>query len=285
MKFNSPAQEKAYIKAIKHKFKAVAFDIDGTLTNLAKITIPQKLLIKLGDLIGKVPIAICSGRDIDHIKNKVEQICSASYKEKSGREKYFVICENGASSYAFNCKTNEYKEIFRIPWPDEVISMDAMVSLLKKKFPFKLVVKAREGSIILHFHAWLYVIPKLIFHMSALALFAIKHLLKKEGLDKYFEVQDSGIGNIIIPKESGKGKAIKRWSEYLGIALKDIAVIGDMPGDGKNDSEFLCGRYGVAFTVGKSTDRIYPLPVYNKEGRRLYGPHGTLELLSTLDFN
>ncbi len=282
MKFNSKEQETAYHRAMKHPFKAVAFDVDGTLTKLAKTHIPHKLSEKLGALIGKVPFIICSGRDIDHIKLKVSAICAYRKGAKTGREKYFVICENGGSGYVYNCKTSKYKQIFEVPWPDNIITLDELSHLLEKKMPWKIITLPRAHSIVLHFPAFFYIVPILIRHLSALLALSLRRILKKEGLDNYFNVEDSGIGAIIIPKQSGKGKAIKILSTLLKIPLRDFLVVGDMPEPGKNDCEFLSGKYGTAFTVGKQTHNVFPLPVYNEHGKKLSGPEGTYCLLKNI---
>lgn len=282
MKFNSKEQEDAYHKAMNHVFKAVAFDVDGTLTKLAKTHIPHNLAQQLGKLVGKVPFVICSGRDIDHIKLKVASICNYHKGAQTGREKYFVICENGGTGYTYNCKTEKYKKIFEVAWPDKIITVEELSRLLNKKLPWKIIILPRAHSIVLHFPTFFYVLPILIRHLSALLSISIRRNLKKESLDAFFEVEDSGIGAIIIPKQSGKGKSIKKLSTYLKIPLRDFLVVGDMPESGKNDCEFLSGKYGTAFSVGKQTHNVFPLPVYNRRGKKMTGPEGTYCLLNRL---
>lgn len=275
MKFNSPEQEKAYHKAINHKFKAAAFDIDGTLTKLAHTTIPKKLLLKLGEVASQIPFMICSGRDIDHIKLKVVTICGTR------AHNFFIVSENGGATYAYDCKKKSYKLIFEIPWP-EIISVEKLTRLLDKKLPWKIVVKAREHSIVLYYPALFYIFPALIRTLSKFLALSTRRILKKEGYENYFNVEDSGIGTIIIPKESGKGKAIKKLSQHLKIPLRNFLVVGDMPEPGKNDAEFLSGKYGTSFSVGNQTNNTFPLPVFNEHGKKLKGPEGTYCLLKSL---
>ncbi len=275
MKFHSPEQEKAYHQALKHKFKAMAFDIDGTLTKLAKITIPSRLLIKLGEIARQIPFMICSGRDIDHIKNKAASI-------NGGSKNFFIISENGGATHSYDSKKNSYTELFNIPWPDKIITSQELTYLLDKKLPWKIQVKSRDHSIVLYYPPVFYVFPTLIVHLSKFLANATRRIIKKEGYENYFDVEDSGIGTIIIPRESGKGKAIKRLSQYLKIPLRDFLVVGDMPEPGKNDAEFLSGNYGTAFSVGNQTHNTFPLPVYNDHGKKLRGPEGTLYLLNEI---
>lgn len=274
MKFNSQEQEAAYRRAMSHAYKAVAFDIDGTLTKLGNLRIPRKLSEKLGELAGKLPFIICSGRDIEHIKLKIHAI--------TGRKKYFIVCENGGAGYVYDCKSSAHKQLFEVIWPDKIITAAELSLLLDKKFPWKIVVQARAHSVILYFHAFFYIFPPLVKKLSSLLARATKRFLEKEGLSEYFNIEDSGIGVIVLPQASGKGKAIKKISTLLKIPLRDFLVVGDMPEDGKNDCEFLSGKYGTAFTVGKTTSNIYPLPVYNPQGKKLSGPEGTYCLLKTL---
>ena len=110
----------------------------------------------------------------------------------------------------------------------------------------------------------------------------MRNLFKKMDLDEHFLIQDSGIGCLIIPAESGKGKAVKRWAKHLKIPLKDILVIGDQPLKGENDEEFLNGHFGTSFTVGHQSHNTYPLPVLDERGRKLRGPEGTEYLLKAL---
>lgn len=297
MKFNSKGQENAYHKAIKRSFKAAAFDIDGTLTKLAKLHIPHKLLLKLGELAAKVPFIICSGRDIEHIKGKVKSICgaiesdsqildgAANLKRKKSLRKIYVVCENGGSAFRYDCKTNSYSPLFEIPWPDKIITVDELARLLDKKLPWKIQVKARKQSIVLYYPPFFYIFPLLIRHLSALLANSTRRILKKEGLADFFHIEDSGIGTVVIPKDSGKGKSIARISKLLKISLQDFLVVGDMPEEGKNDCEFLCGQYGTAFSVGKQTVNIFPLPVYGANGKKLVGPEGTYYLLNQLNFD
>lgn len=275
MKFNSTEQEKAYHKAIKHNFKAAAFDIDGTLTKLAHTNIPKKLLLKLAEVAGKIPFMICSGRDIDHIKLKVTTICSGH------AHNFFIISENGGATYSYDCKKNSYTELFEIAWP-EIIKVEDLRLLLDRKLPWKIQVKSRKHSIVLYYPAIFYIFPPLIKSLSRFLAGSARRILKKEGYENYFDVEDSGIGTIIIPKDSGKGKAIKKISEHLKIPLRDFLVVGDMPEPGKNDAEFLSGKYGTAFSVGNQTHNIFPLPVYNNQGKKLKGPDGTLHLLNQI---
>lgn len=275
MKFHSPEQEKAYHKALKHKFKAAAFDIDGTLTKLAHTTIPKKLLLKLVETAKKIPLAICSGRDIDHIKNKFTDLTKSS-------KAFFIISENGGAAHLYNSKTKSYTQLFSIPWPDKIITSLELTHLLNKKLPWKIQVKSRDHSIVIYYPPIFYIFPALIVHLSKFLAASTRRIIKKEGYENYFDVEDSGIGTIIIPKQSGKGKAIKKLAKYLKIPINDFLVVGDMPEPGKNDAEFLSGKYGTAFTVGNQTHKTFPLPVYNEAGKKLRGPEGTLSLLQIL---
>ncbi len=276
MKFNSTEQEKAYHKAINHKFKAAAFDIDGTLTKLAHTSIPNKLLLKLGEVAGKIPFMICSGRDIEHIKLKVTTICSQH------AHNFFVISENGGATHSYDCKKQKYTLLFDISWPDKIITVDELTHLLNKKLPWKILVSARKHSIVIYYPAIFYIFPPVIKSLSRFLAASTRRILKKEGIADHFSVEDSGIGTIIIPNESGKGKAIKKLSEHLKIPLRDFLVVGDMPEPGKNDAEMLSGKYGTAFSVGNQTPNIFPLPVYNSHGKKLRGPEGTLYLLNEI---
>ena len=107
----------------------------------------------------------------------------------------------------------------------------------------------------------------------------LETLFHKNGWSDEFSIQDSGIGNVILPKESGKGNAMQRWAKILKLSVKDLLVVGDQPEEGGNDEDFISGRNGIGFSVGGSTPYIYPLSVLSEAGTRLLGPEGTTALL------
>ncbi len=283
MRFHSDAQEREYKKVMKRTFKAAAFDIDGTLTVLGRPGIPEYLEQAFAAMPADFPLAICSGRDLLHIQKKIIEIQHKSdyYRQK---EEFFIFSENGCAGHLYDSKRKKFKELFSVKWPDKIILKEEMSRRLKSIFSWHKIMHIREASIVIRFPGILYIWPSLIKGISALTRRQTENYLKKNNLDKHFSVQDSGIGCIVIPQDAGKGRAVEKWSRHLKIPLNNILVVGDKPEKGGNDEEFLCGDYGVSFTVGKLTPNIYPLPVFDENGQRVTGPWGTYILLQRAKF-
>lgn len=283
MRFNSDAQEQEYKKAMKRTFKAAAFDIDGTLTELGRPGIPEYLEEAFAALPSDFPLAICSGRDLAHIQKKILEIQHKNeyYRQK---EEFFIFSENGCHGHVYDAKKDKFKELFRLKWPDDTVLREEMSLGLKSIFSWHKIIHIRDASLVIRFPSFFYIWPSFIRSISAITRIQTEAYLKKNKFDKHFSVQDSGIGCIIIPESAGKGKAIEKWSKYLKISLRDILVVGDKAEKGGNDEEFLSGLYGTAFTVGRPTKNIYPLPVFDENGQRSTGPRGTYNLLQQAKF-
>lgn len=284
MKFLSAAQEKAYKAALKHRYKAVAFDIDGTLTELSRWTIPESLCAVLNCLPKSVPLAFCTGRALDHIKGKMEHIFKDAPDAEQQRKRWHVLAENGGAAYSWNARKKTYESFLQVPWPKKIITQDTLEAFIRDKMGWHIQVMKKEHSMVVRFHDWVYIFPRIARLFSHRTSHRLRTLFAHMGIGEDFHILDSGVGNLIIPKDSGKGKAVARWAKHLKIPLKDILVIGDQALPGENDEEFLCGLYGAPFTVGLQTKNLYPLPVLDNRGRKLWGPKGTEWLLNKVDF-
>lgn len=282
MKFLSAAQEKATAAALKHRYKAVAFDIDGTLTELSRWTIPDTLCAVLNNLPREVPLAFCTGRSMEHIQGKLTHIFKNASDSDLQRKRWHILAENGGAGYTWNTRKKDYDKFLDVIWPSAVITQEALAAFIKDKLGRLVIIINKEHSMVIRFHDWIYVFPRIARLFSRRTAKKLTHLFAQMDIKKEIIIQDSGIGNLLIPKESGKGKAIARWAKHLGISVKDILVIGDQARPGENDEEFLCGRYGTPFTVGRQTPNLYPLPVLDEKGRKLWGPRGTEWLLRKL---
>lgn len=282
MKFLSAAQEKATAAALKHHYKAVAFDIDGTLTELSRWTIPDTLCAVLNNLPREVPLAFCTGRSMEHIQGKLTHIFKNASDADIQRKRWHILAENGGAGYTWNTRKKDYDKFLDVTWPSAVITQEALAAFIKDKLGRLVIIINKEHSMVIRFHDWIYVFPRIARLFSRRTAKKLTHLFAQMDIKKEIIIQDSGIGNLLIPKESGKGKAIARWAKHLGIPVKDILVIGDQANPGENDEEFLCGRYGTPFTVGRQTTNLYPLPVLDEKGRKLWGPRGTEWLLRKL---
>ncbi|MFA4814732.1 MAG: HAD-IIB family hydrolase [Candidatus Gracilibacteria bacterium] len=282
MKFLSIAQEKATHAAMKRKYKAVVFDIDGTLTELSRWLIPGTLCAALNNLPPAVPLAFCTGRSIEHIKGKLLHIFKYAKNPELQQKRWHILAENGGAGYTYNPRKKDYEKFFNVTWPDAVITQDALEAFIKNKLGWHVQIFIKEHSMVVRFHDWIYIFPRIARIVSRHTAKQLMRLFKKMGIEKDLLVQDAGVGDLIIPSRSGKGKAVARWAKHLKIPLRTILVIGDQASPGENDEEFLCGKYGTPFTVGRQTSKLYPLPVLDEKGKKLWGPRGTEWLLKIL---
>jgi HAD superfamily hydrolase (TIGR01484 family) len=274
MQFISKAQEKAYAQAMKRKYKAVAFDVDGTLTHFGRFLIPPSLGRVLEEL--PIPIAICSGRRLDYLIGELEFII-----HKPNR---FAFCENGCIGYKYDYENEKFKKIYEVPWPSKRITPNALEAFMKDKFGWHMHISVRPHSVVAFYPSWFYIFPKLVRKISNSAAKKIRTLLQAMKIDDIIMAKDSGIGNILMPIQGGKGPAMQALAKHLNIPVKSILVIGDQANPGENDEDFLDGKNGTAFTVGKQTKNVYPLPVLDSRQRKLTGPFGTEALLKQLFF-
>ncbi len=283
MNFHSAAQKEAHEAALKHLFKAVAFDVDGTLTHFARFTIPTFMAEALVKIPSNIPRAICTGRDLRFIHTQLLHICAHSLNPDKEIERWSVFAENGGVGYHWNARKKDFEPWFEIPWP-KTPSKDTVEAFGKDKLGSTGIFMLRENTIVVRHPDWYYLSTAFTRFMSKRNHHKLERVFIKNEWDKTFLIQDSGIGNVILPRESGKGNAMQRWSKDLKIPLQDILVVGDQPKVGGNDEDFLSGKNGSAFTVGDLTHTLSPLPVLDKKGRRLKGPEGTAALLGQVNW-
>lgn len=280
----TPTQSAAYARALKHPFRAVAFDVDGTLTHFARFLIPTFMAEALVKIPPHIPRAICTGRDLKFIHTQLEHICSHAADPDAELKRWTVFAENGCVGYRWNPRKKDYDSWFTVPWPKEP-DMDTVEAFGKDKLGSSGIFILRDNTVVVRHHDWVYLSARFTRWMSKRSHHKLETVFKKNNWFKKFRVQDSGIGNVIMPIESGKGNAMKRWSKLLKIPLRDFLVVGDQPRPGENDEDFLAGDTGIGFTVGGLTPNTYPLPVLGDRGQHLKGPEGTAVLLGQVRWN
>lgn len=282
MKFKSDEQARAYKKAMSRNYKAAAFDVDGTLTEFAKFTIPDSLLSTLEQIPLEIPLVLCTGRPIDFIHWTMDSICNSTRNPEEQKRRWWIIAENGGAGYFYDEKKEEYIKFFDVKWPSEKIQMEVLAKKLKKQLSWHITILQRDHSIVAIYPKWMYLFPRFLREESVRVSNKIVTILKTIGLNKTLTAQNSGLGTLIIPVGSGKGNSIKRFAEKLGIPVKQVLCVGDSPQSGGNDEDFLSGDFGTPFNVGPILHTTYPLPVLNKKNVHLTGPKGTEYLLKQI---
>ncbi len=284
MSFHSHVQKKAYQKALQDPLKAVAFDVDGTLTHFSRFIIPRSLAEVLVQIPPHIPRAICTGRELQFIHSQLKHICSHAENPQEERKRWVIFLENGALAYEWDEDKQDYKSFLEVPWP-EPYQKEEMQAVIKKHMRGRGSVGVRDYTLVVLNPRWAYFFPNLTKLLSKRNHARLETLFRKRGWDKAFSVQNSGIGNVILSKESGKGNAMQHWAKHLKIRADEILVVGDQPRLGGNDADFLNGRNGTPFTVGELTHEDYPFPVHDAKGHRLQGPEGTKALLGQVTWS
>lgn len=281
MKFISHAQEKAYAKAMNRNYKAVAFDVDGTLTPFARFIIPESLKKTISQIPKEVQLIICTGRPIQYILGKIEHIIQASEDPEAERKRWHVISNNGCTVSVYNAKKDEYQMIHEVPWPMD-IDKDVLEAFIKDKMGWHMTVQIREYDVVGYFPKWMYLFPRIVKRFSHQMWQRLETVIRHMNLGERLKALDSGIGNLVTPINAGKGPAIALIAKHFDFPVKDILCVGDRPEEGGNDEDFLSGQYGTPFSVGALPRKTYPLPVLNEKQVHVSGPEGTELLLKQI---
>lgn len=286
---------KRFQKAIAQPYKAIMFDIDGTLVVRGTKELPRKIIPKLTEISEKLPVAFCSGRRIMLPRDFIDQMAKRSKNPQKLRQNWFIVCENGCTSFYYDPQKKDYVQWHEEPWPKK-ISKDAVRAILTttlKRYHFQfteqpsmftLHMMDRHGLLHPHFT------PSYLAKRTRTAAQAIKQEVEKLKGAECVEVVDSGVGVMIVPKNGNKDRGIIEFARFLRekskmnitTHAKEIAVVGDQPGEGRNDAAFLNGKYGFPFTVDHVDGPQFPVPVFNKKAKRVRGPMGTLALLEQI---
>ena len=290
---NQKQQLEIFKDLLKKKYKAAAFDVDGTLTEIAEHGIPDFINEALTKLALQFPIAICTGRRLEHATTKIESIYKAGLDTEFIKSRIYMLCENGSVGYFYDLESAEYVEFYRIPYPYTKKHMENMYEDIKNKLGYKMDSSfCNETSMV--FQAENVNDPDKVAlneRSYELALEIVK-IAAEHDTENLLRVATAGIGVIIFPKFGDKKDAVFKWAELLkdrgyvmGNELRELFVVGDMPGPLGNDKTFLDGSYGTAFTVGdlvKSSK--WPVPVFDlTTEQRMIGPKATFKLLEQLN--
>ena len=279
-------------------FKAAMFDFDGTVTDKGKFDPPQKLIDKIAELGEKMPVAFCTGRQLESFEKRALAALISSIEPKKLHgflENLYLIAENGSLGYSFNTKLDKLEEFYRAKWPKEFLGRAKLKEILQKEVDGLGYVHDDMHQVVVIIRT-IYTGTDRIeetYDLSA-KIFKICHEVLGEydsDYGDYFNVGDSGIGCVICPADADKDNGILQFGEYLKKTrniqfdedFREILVVGDQHQKGGNDYHFLNGKYGTAYTVGHNeVIGQCPKPVVSDDGSRLFNSDGTLFLLNKL---
>lgn len=285
--------------ALGQKFSAAMFDFDGTVTERGHYEPPKEMVEALIELSDKMPIAFCTGRQLESFeKNGLSSLLEGMNKEaqRKFQKNLCLIAENGAVGYAYNTSTDSYEEFYRAEWPEEFIKKEELSAVLSHEI-------AHYGDMLDSGHRVVLVMRTNLYdgdHTNVEAVSALSeqiYMVCKRVLtefdpnyEKHLHVGNSGIGVLICPADNDKDEGVRRFGEYLkekrGMTFNnqftEILVVGDSPQEGGNDRYFLSGRYGTPFTVGDLNPELPRLQaVSDEDGNRIMNAKGTLHLVRT----
>lgn len=316
-------RKKAFNKALKQKYLSCIFDIDGTLTDLAEEPIHDFIAKTLASISTHSPIAICTGRKLEHVFPKINPLFARAKKMdnlENVRSKVVLLCENGNVGYFYDKDSGKYVEFYRTRYP---------YSESHKKSLFKAINDGLKNQISGSFMNETSMVfqplnvndanKPAVEKRARILVKAIEKILIDHDKKNLLKIADSGIGTIIFPYDGDKRAGVyqfgefmrKKWGYDISEELTEFALFGDKPGTYGNDETFLDGTFGTPFTVGEIVDhKILPIPVFapairakrtaggetaSARARRskaetiknadiLKGPLGTFSLLQRLKF-
>lgn len=296
-KFTFAERKIEFEKSLGERYLSCIFDIDGTLTDVAEGSIPEYITKALAEIAKHRPIAICTGRKLEHVFLKIGPLFEF---DPELRNRVFLLCENGGVGYFFDSKEKSYQEFYRSKYPygkkqqkklfDEInFKLGSSISssfLNETSLVFQpLNVNDQDKTILLK--------------RSRALLKEVEKILLDFDKNNLLKIADSGIGTIIFPIDGDKRTGVfefgqflqKKWGYEVSDSMKEFVIVGDKPDVYGNDETFLDGTFGTGFTVGDIVEhRLYPLPVFaemtepKKAARILKGSQGTFSLLQRLKF-
>ncbi len=269
-------------------------DFDGTVTEKGKYYPTQKMADLLFEITMKMPIAFCTGRQLEsfwrRIHGLVEEI--SEDKRRDFLQNLYLMAENGAIGYYYDFDEDNYVEFYRAKWPEQFIErmefMKEMASLIDDigavyDDAHRIVVVMRTNAHESGDHKVISEISQQIYER------VVDYLEEKyPGYSEFLHIGNSGLGVVVGPADGDKDRGIEEFAKYLMKEKKmtfvekyrDILVVGDSPQKGGNDYYFLNGRFGTPYTVESyNKDLEWPKPVIDHEGKRLHNSEGTEYLI------
>ena len=267
-------------------------DVDGTLTDQKKETIPDYLGRFLADFSETTPLAICTGRRLDLLTSKMDPVWKHAKDLNRCKKNWMFFCENGAIGYEYDAELNDYRDFYSVNFPFSEEKRVQLFERLKSAMEGK-ISQAYMNNVTLVFapvsrgSGDLELTAKESHELAEIASPIIQEFDSKGAIT----IGDSGMAINIVPRDGDKDRAVYQYGQYLqrkfrfnmSENFKEIVCVGDQPQPGCNDEKFLSGKYGTPFTVGE----VYPENeslnvVTDNDGNILKGPRGTLYLLQNL---
>lgn len=281
------------------QFKAAMFDFDGTITEEGKYSPSQKMADALVELTQKIPIAFCTGRQLESF---VERGLNALLSEiKPNYRELFLknlhlIAENGSMGYDYDVGKHQFEKFYEVAWPENFVKKEDLKRALAEAIKdygsvyddaHKVVVVMRTK---LH-HDEGRTVEEVAFLSGEIYKITLSILQSlSENFENHLHVGDSGIGVIVCPADGDKDRGVREFANFLrrdyGYRIdenaREILLVGDHPSKQGNDFYFLSGSLGTPYTVGKQSFERFPKSVIGKNGEKLLHDQGSLYLIKKL---
>ncbi len=279
-----------YEKALKQKYNAVCFDIDGTLTSKGSTQIDTTIIPSLADLIfRRVPIVFITGRGETGIRKFIDDFSSILINEykitneqlskiyalTNDGARLFSSSNNGGTLFDQSIMLSEVEELAKLNDVKKQIE-EKYLHLLGKYFDIsysyvsdtqqlmniRLVLKTKDKQIIDILRT---TIDKIIDDQHS------EHLNVTKGHWNGYTDFQIGVAN--------KKEAIEETERIIGVPENSMLRIGDCGGIDGNDYAMLNCPQG--FSVKETSNSLTScFPIVNNEGIVLNGVEATKHLLS-----
>ncbi len=277
---------------LQREFVACMFDYDGTLVERGyRIPLPSFMPELLQDISRRSFMAVCTARPFSAAFKHAHDMLGKHFDEL--KKKWVWICENGAVGYAYDQALDDFMPFYRVPWPEDVISLGRFSGAVHDAFDTHVSeIQVCEGVIILR--------PADLSTISLDQMSFRCETLERMGLDLIADLElegkirlgNSSLGIIFYGAEADKDRGALEFGKYLiekGVTLhepfRDIICFGDRAMKYGNDEYFLSGKFGTPVNVGEEVlDKPDLASVYDHSGDRLMGPRATSYLLRQLRF-
>lgn len=288
-------RKEAFEQAMRQPYRAAMFDIDGTLTEPGHSIIPQALIEKIAAISLKIPMALCTGRRWEGMLERLEQFIVAAKNPAKARENWFLFLENGAIGVHYNAATKKYERFYQVDWPKQTISKEMAFEALEPLITERVPCTGRENESSLGFypHGREGMTKQELAQKTDLMANIARAFLDGKPGSETVRVIDSGVAIHVIPIDGDKDRGIREFAGilmksrklHLGEKNRQILIVGDQPGPGYNDEQFLKGDWGTPFSAEhEPKGHFYPIPIIKGE-KILRGPDATLHLLSEIHFS
>ncbi len=277
---------------LDREFVACMFDYDGTLIERGyRMPLPEYMPELLQETSRKTYTAICTARPFPAIFKHAHQILGDHFDEL--KRHWVWICEGGGVGYTYDEEAQDFKEFYRVPWPEDVIPLTRFSELVRSTFDGHVSeIDVHESVIILRpHHLSTLSVSEIISSCDVLQRMGVD-LIEELGLQAKIRLGNSALGVIFCSADADKDRGIYEFGKYLeskGLAVtepfRNIICFGDRPGKYGNDEHFLNGRYGTPVNVGdEKDDHALLYVVHDDTATRLIGPRATAHLLRQLHF-